>query len=105
MANHHDVVAAVTAKVQILNQRKERLTKEYERQCAEIDEELEALQAALDTVNAAIKDVICPHCDGAGEQRYTDAAGDVDTRKCRSCGGTGIRKFGDMEGNDGKSDN
>jgi len=34
---------------------------------------------------------ICPNCHGLGAERYVDASGNYDTRKCPECKGTGLK--------------
>jgi hypothetical protein len=33
----------------------------------------------------------CDTCYGSGLEKYIDAGGDIKTRECTSCGGTGFR--------------
>src|SRR5262245_23642963 len=36
----------------------------------------------------ATDSAVCPNCDGRGETRYCDAAGDMDDEPCGQCGGS-----------------
>lgn len=83
----------MTSQIIRLNQQRRKLTEEYEANCRAIDTEISRYKSALDTVNEAVKDIICPACAGTGEESYTDAAGSRDTRECSRCGGTGIKKI------------
>ena len=38
---------------------------------------------------------ICPSCNGTGNERYCDAAGDMDDRDCSACNGIGKRRIVD----------
>ncbi len=87
-----NVLGALDEKIRRLNQRKADLTAEYKAQCAAIDSEIGSLQNARQTVIDTIKDILCTRCEGTGEERCTDAAGSRETRPCRDCGGTGIKK-------------
>lgn len=75
-----------------LYQRKNSLTEDYQKAVSEIDAEIVKLQASVDLVNEVVTPLLCKSCRGTGEESYADAAGSRDTRECRYCGGTGIKK-------------
>lgn len=85
-----NIIGALTAKRNDLNKRKQSIKAEYEKRTAEIDRELDQIQTALDTLNEAVKEYLCPSCKGTGTERYCDAAGDMDDRPCGRCCGTGV---------------
>ena len=87
-----DVFRALADKRSRLISDRDDLTERYNRAIADIDGEIDALNKAIATVNNAVQPIICPTCYGTGEERYTDAAGSRDTRPCRDCQGTGIRR-------------
>jgi DnaJ-class molecular chaperone len=45
------------------------------------------LKVALEELRRS--NTVCEYCEGKGLERYTDAAGDTDSRDCRYCNGTG----------------
>ena len=87
-----DLIGALNKKRHALIARRLKLTEDYERSAHEIDVEIDNIDKAIDTLNEALKDYVCPACGGTGEESYTDAAGGRDYRKCSRCGGTGVKR-------------
>lgn len=67
-----------------------RINSKIEEASAEIDR-LKNLKAELEQQKEALLSLPeqCPSCSGTGMERYTDAAGDTDTRECLTCKGLG----------------
>jgi len=65
--------------------------KYLERKITETKEELERLEEEKAKLEDTLQnlDVTCPSCGGKGREKYTDAAGDTDTRDCQTCRGLG----------------
>lgn len=65
--------------------------KYLERMITDTKKELEKLEKEKAEIENILRnlDVTCPSCDGKGREKYTDAAGDTDTRDCRTCRGLG----------------
>jgi DnaJ-class molecular chaperone len=65
--------------------------KYLERKITETKEELERLEKEKAKIENTFQnlDVTCPSCGGTGRESFTDAAGDIDTRDCRTCRGLG----------------
>lgn len=55
-----------------------------------VEEVYATAERFLEDVDKAIwkKTEVCPNCDGLGETRFCDAAGDMDDEPCKSCGGS-----------------
>lgn len=73
---------------------------ELDRKIAEIEREITELRERKRALKARKRMLaelpeVCPSCGGSGEESYTDAAGDTDTRECRTCRGLG--KVGPIE--------
>lgn len=56
----------------------------------EIDEEIRNIDKAMETINGAISDYLCPRCKGTGIARVCDAAGQMEDDICPVCKGTGV---------------
>ena len=50
-----------------------------------------AIDTAIQTIEAAAVDYLCPECGGDGEVRRVDGAGQTETVPCSACKGTGLR--------------
>ena len=59
---------------------------------AALDAESDALDKAIQTINAAAASYLCPKCGGDGELRRPDAAGQTETVSCPVCKGTGLKQ-------------
>lgn len=90
-----DVMFALFQKRSALNGRKLNIQREAERQIAEIDAELDAINKAIAAVEEAVKGHMCRHCRGRGTYRKVDAAGQTEDHTCPDCKGTGIALVGD----------
>lgn len=86
-----DIMTAITKKKAALLEKKRGIQIAAERQIEEIDKEIAEVEKALQTLNDAVKDYICPVCKGTGNERYADAAGSRDERPCSACKGTGVK--------------
>ena len=71
---------------------KKQLQAEHEKRIAALDTESDALDNAIQTINAAAADYLCPKCGGYGELRCPDAAGQTATVSCPDCKGTGLKQ-------------
>lgn len=85
-----DIISSLTKKKATLLGAKRKIQEDAKRQCDELDIEIKRIDDALQTINDAAKQFLCPSCGGSGEEYYTDAAGSRDTRACHKCNGTGI---------------
>ncbi len=74
-----------------LVERKEEYRKEYERNLAGLDKQIDEIDRTLGYLNDAVKPYICPHCNGSGSVRVPDAAGQCEDVTCRVCNGTGFK--------------
>lgn len=70
---------------------KEKLHTEYEKRIAALDAEAASIGNAIQVIDAAAVDYLCPECGGDGELRRPDAAGQMETVPCPVCDGTGLR--------------
>jgi len=81
----------------------ERWYPEYERLIREKEDQVKKLQSEIERLKKEEKmfistlTIVCPTCDGTREERYTDAAGSMDTRECKTCKGYG--RIGDIKCN------
>ena len=72
---------------------KNKLQENYLKQLSSLNEEIDNIEDTIRMINKTTKELICPKCNGTGEERYCDAAGDMDDRECSLCHGTGISKM------------
>lgn len=86
-----DYMMALTRRKTAILERKRRLHDDYLKQVAECNHEIADIDKAISMVNEAVKDILCPRCNGSGSIRVCDAAGDMDDERCPSCCGTGIK--------------
>lgn len=86
-----NIVTALSCKRSRLFEWKRELQTEYFKKIEDIDKEIEQVNNAMALLNEAVKDYICPYCEGDGEVRYTDAAGSRDYKTCPYCNGTGVK--------------
>ena len=65
--------------------------KHHEKAIEEVNKYILSDVAPLKTALRKLKEnnTVCEYCKGKREERYTDAAGDTDTRECSMCKGTG----------------
>lgn len=89
-----DIMTKIVRKKIALYAQLKEIKRESYRQIVEIEQEIAALDKTVETLNAAVKDYICPTCAGTGKERYIDAAGSRDERTCMSCKGTGVKGGG-----------
>ena len=85
-----NVIEALNAKKQRLLAWKRQAKRDYEKTAKQIDEQIANVDKAMTTINAAMKDILCPRCKGEGTIRCPDAAGQMDDYPCPVCKGTGI---------------
>lgn len=86
-----NIITTLTRRKNALISKRESLAEEYRRNMVEVNREIEKIDAAIEVLNNAVSEYICPRCQGTGTERYCDAAGDIDGRECTACKGTGIR--------------
>ena len=86
-----NILDALTKKRTALINAKHSLKETYERNVREIDAELLHIDSAYKTLNDAVADYICPVCDGTGNTRRCDAAGQMEDWPCTACKGTGVK--------------
>ena len=86
--NHINILTATRSRLLSL---KESYRREYEERCQKIDEQVKAINAAIETINKAAEPYVCPHCNGSGSVRVPDAAGQMEETTCSKCRGTGIK--------------
>lgn len=86
-----DTIGALSRKKAMLVERKRRIKEDADRQIREIEHEIDGVDKAIAVVNDAIKDILCPNCQGSGNIRHCDAAGDMEDITCPDCKGTGIK--------------
>lgn len=86
-----DTIGALAKKKAKLVEWKRKVRKDAERQIVEIDRQIADLDKAIDLVNEAVKDILCPTCHGCGTVRHCDAAGDMEDATCPTCKGTGVK--------------
>lgn len=67
----------------------ERVIKKKEEQVKKLQLEIEELKKEEKMFVSTLTDV-CPSCRGTKKERYTDAAGSMDTRDCKTCKGVGF---------------
>ena len=87
-----NTISILTTNRTKLCRQKAALKEEYERRAKKIDEEITAIDNALGVVEDAIKPFICPVCNGSGNGRKMDAAGQMEDCSCPACKGTGIKQ-------------
>lgn len=85
-----DIISPLRAKLQAIRKRKGNLKREYEARIADLDTEEKRVLDAIESVNAFVKDAVCPYCNGEGEIRLCGIAGSMKIITCSACGGTGI---------------
>jgi hypothetical protein len=83
-------ISKFTNNINSLNERKRKLTQEYERNIKEIDAEIVKEKTIIDNINEALQPYLCTACNGSGEESFLDAAGSKDHRPCRHCKGSGF---------------
>ena len=86
-----DVITALTRKREALQRQKREIENDYMMRKAEIEGELRRVNQAIDTINKAMEDILCPTCHGSGELKRCDAAGQSEGYQCPDCDGTGIK--------------
>lgn len=86
-----DVMMALAKRKERLIARRREAFSAYQRETDAIDAELKDVDSAIQKVNEAIKDYLCPACNGTGEMRFCDAAGQMESIFCTECHGTGIK--------------
>ena len=84
-----DVIRQLESKKRTLEQNKK---KEIEKINDKYNQKIDELEMAL-KVNKEMN-TVCLRCNGRGQERYTDAAGDTDSKRCEKCGGTGREPTG-----------
>lgn len=87
---HPDPIKAMMDNRARLVARKRQLEEDHRRAVAEIDDEIQNINRAMETVRKAVEPYLCPDCGGSGSRRVPDAAGQAEDRPCPSCKGTGI---------------
>lgn len=60
----------------------------------ELDKQIADVDRALEVINEATKQYLCPRCDGTGLIRRPDAARQMEDCECPMCRGTGIKLAG-----------
>lgn len=85
-----DIITALHKKRQDLVSQKSVIRAEYEYKMTVADEEIKRIDKALETLNAAVQEYLCPHCKGTGTVRKADAAGQMEDWPCPKCKGTGV---------------
>ena len=86
-----DVMMALAKRKERLVARRHEVFSTYLRETDAIDAELKEVDSAIRKVNEAIQDYLCPVCNGTGEMRVCDAAGQMESIFCTECHGTGIK--------------
>ena len=84
-----DVIRQLESKKRTLEQNKK---KEIEKINDKYNQKIDELEMDL-KVNKEMN-TVCLRCDGRGQEKYTDAAGDTDRKRCEKCGGTGREPTG-----------
>lgn len=90
-----DIITALVGRRSALERRKAQVRLDADKQIKEIDEEIQNIKNALDTVNKALSGILCPVCGGTGSVRRPDAAGQMEDWACDACQGTGIKQIGE----------
>lgn len=85
-----DVILALVKKRTALATRKRIVTMEKDKEIEQIDREIADIDKAIETLNNAISTYLCPECNGTGNIRRCDAAGDMEDDTCPRCRGTGV---------------
>lgn len=85
-----DTINMLAIKRSRLLEQKRKIKEEYDRKIHEIDQEIKKINNAMQIIEDALKDYLCPRCKGSGEIRMCDAAGQMCDETCPKCGGTGI---------------
>ena len=70
-----NVVGALYARLQHIGRMKAQLKREYDSKIDELQSEENEVRKAISVVEEAVKGYICPCCNGTGNVRRTDAAG------------------------------
>jgi len=83
--NLTEAIDVIKRKLARLEDCKKREIRQIEEKYQRAVERYKAALAALEELNEA-----CPNCRGSGSERYLDASGNWDMRKCPDCDGTGI---------------
>lgn len=85
-----DIITALNKKKSTLVRRKQEITTEAKRQIEVLDTGISEVNKAIETLNEAVKDYLCPRCKGTGNIRRCDAAGQMEDDTCPDCRGTGV---------------
>lgn len=86
-----DATKALWQKRDALIKQQREIREEAKRRTTEIGKQINAIEAAIATINDALEDCICPICRGKGTVRHCDAAGQMESCDCEHCHGTGIK--------------
>ena len=89
-----DIMTKIVRKKIALYAQLKEIKRESYRQIVEIEQEIAAIDKAVETLNAVVNDCVCPICAGTGMERYMDADRNMDERTCMSCKGTGVKGGG-----------
>lgn len=87
----NDLVSELARRKQHYISLKRSIMKDAEEQCKELDIEIQNIDKAVSVINEVISPYICPVCNGTGQVRKCDAAGQMESVKCTYCKGTGIK--------------
>lgn len=86
-----DIISALAQKkARIIAQQRD-LENRYNSEKMHLAHELNLINQALETINNAVEQYLCPYCKGTGFIRVCDAAGDMDDERCPHCKGTGVK--------------
>lgn len=86
-----DVFSALNRKKSSLLRQRYDIEEEAKRRIAEVDRQIADVDQAIGVVNGALEKYLCPVCNGTGNVRRCDAAGDMEDATCGVCKGTGIK--------------
>lgn len=87
----NNVITTLEMKRKRLLEQRHKIKEECDRRCREIDTEIEKINSAFEVLNEAIQSYICPVCNGSGNIRRADAAGQMEDVECSACHGTGVK--------------
>lgn len=84
-----DVILALSQKRSQLYRRKLKIEQDMQQQIKDINYEISVIDNAINTLNNAIADYLCPDCRGTGSVRKCDAAGqngrNISNKTIRKC--------------------
>jgi len=91
-------ISKLSSRLYTKKEMRTKIIAEYTQKLAEIDKEIAEEKEALTRIKEILSLYTCKACGGSGEERFIDAAGSRDSRKCGTCRGTGIEPEAGEEG-------